>query len=278
MNPPFKNSFILAPMLEPNDVAFRILCKKAGAGAVYTGMINPLSKNKLDLQDKPILQLFCNKTKGIKEFVKKYDSKVSGWDFNLGCPSVVAKKLKFGSYMQSDLNRIENILREIRRNTKKFFSAKVRKSSNSLNILKIAEKYCDAIIIHPRERDQGYSGKADIDFALNIKKKSKIPVIYSGDVDEKNVRSLLKQFDYLMIGRKVIGNPNIFVILTNSKKRFSFKDYKKLAVKYKLQFKQIKFQAMNFTKGMQGATKIRLKIAKSKSLDEIGKIYNLSLS
>jgi tRNA-dihydrouridine synthase len=27
-----KNRFLLAPMLEPNDIAFRILCKKADAG------------------------------------------------------------------------------------------------------------------------------------------------------------------------------------------------------------------------------------------------------
>ncbi len=275
MNLPFRNPFILAPMLEPNDIAFRILCKKAGAGAVYTGMINPLSKKKLDLQDKPILQLFCNETRGIAEFVKRYDSKVSGWDFNLGCPSVVAKRIKVGSYMQTELKKIELILCKIRENTKKFLSVKIRKSPNSLKILKIAEKYCDAIIIHPRTRDQGYSGNADIDFALQMKTKSKIPVIYSGDVDEKNARELSKQFDYLMIGRKAIGNPSIFSSLSGSKNIFSFKEYLGLAKKYKISFKQVKYQAMNFTKGMDKATKLRLGIAKSRSLEDIGKIYNL---
>jgi tRNA-dihydrouridine synthase B len=272
MKLPFNNQFILAPMLEPNDIAFREICKKAGAGGIYSGMINPLSKKKLDLRDKPILQLFCNETKGIKEFIKKYDLKVSGWDFNLGCPSVVAKRIKVGSYMQEDLEMIEKILKEIRKNTKKFFSVKIRKSEYAFEILKLAEKYCDAIIIHSRTREQGYSGKADVDFALKIKKKSKIPVIYSGDVNEENAKDLIRKFDYLMIGRGVIGNPNIFARLAGLKKRFSFKDYLKLAEKYNISFKQIKFQAMNFTKGMEGATKLRAKLIRVKSVEEIGKV------
>ena len=259
-------------MLEPNDIAFRFLCKKTKAGAIYSGMINPLSKKKPDLQDKPILQLFCNNTKGIKEFVKKYDSKVSGWDFNLGCPSVVAKRVSIGSYMQEEIDKVEEILREIRKNTKKFFSVKIRKSKYSLKILKIAEKYCDAIVVHPRTREQGYSGKADVDFALKIKKKSKIPVIYSGDVNEKNAKELLKKFDFLMIGRSAIGNPNIFAVLNNSKKRVSFKDYIVLAKKYDISFKQIKFQAFNFTKGLKNATKLRLKLMKTNSVEGIEKI------
>ncbi|MEM4182121.1 MAG: tRNA-dihydrouridine synthase family protein [Candidatus Pacearchaeota archaeon] len=271
----FKNPLLLAPMLEPNDIAFRLLCKKAGAGGVYTGMINPLSKKKLFLDDKPILQIFCNKKEGIKDFIKKYDKKVSGWDFNLGCPSNVAEKLKFGAYLE-DLGIIEEILKELRKYTKKFLSVKIRKSEHSFSILKIAEKYCDALIIHPRTKEQGYSGKADLDFALQIKRTSKIPIIYSGDVSEKNAIELSKKFDFVMIGRAAIGNPNIFAVLTSSKRRFFFNDYIKLAKNYKLPFSQIKFQALNFTKGTKNATKIRAEIIKAKNIEAIEKIYSFN--
>lgn len=272
MEPIFKNSFLLAPMLEPNDIAFRILCKKAGAGGIYTGMVNTLSKKKMILDDEPVIQIFCNKTEGIKEFIKKYNKDVSGWDLNLGCPSDVAVKLKFGAYLE-DLKKIEEILKEIRKNTGKFFSVKIRKSNNSFKILKIAERYCNALIIHPRTKEQGYSGKADLNFALQLKKISKIPIIYSGDVNEKNAAELSKKFDFVMIGRAAIGNPNIFAFLTNSKKRFFFKDYIELATRYKLPFSQIKFQALNFTKGIKNATKIREEITKAKSLEAIKEIY-----
>ena len=116
-----KNKIFLAPMEEVNDVAFRLLCKKVGAGLTFTGMTHPQSQQKIFLDDKPILQLFCTTTKGIKEFMKKYDSRVSGWDFNLGCPAKIARKHGFGSFLSNDLETIENILKTMRENTKNHY-------------------------------------------------------------------------------------------------------------------------------------------------------------
>lgn len=259
---PFRNRVFLAPMEEVNDPAFRMLCKKAGAGMTYTGLKSPLNPGELILDDKPILQIFCTTTKGVSEFMKKYDKKVSGWDFNLGCPSKLAKKHCFGVFMHHDLKSIEEILKTMRANTKKCLLIKIRISPKTEEIVRIAEKYCDAICIHPRTQAQGYSGKPDLDFALRIKKIVKIPVIYSGNVDEKNYKELLKKFDYVMIGRAAIGRPNIFSKLTGKKlkKEITFADYLKLAEKYKLPFRQIKFQAMNFTKDKKDAKKLRLEI------------------
>jgi tRNA-dihydrouridine synthase len=70
-----KNRIFLAPMEEINDIAFRIICKKAGCGLTYTGMINPQTKQKINLEDKPALQLFCTNSKGIKEFMKNMTRK-----------------------------------------------------------------------------------------------------------------------------------------------------------------------------------------------------------
>jgi tRNA-dihydrouridine synthase len=72
-----------------------------------------------------------------------------------------------------------------------------------------------------------------------------------------------------MIGRAAIGNPNIFTRLTNKKTRFTFEDYLKLAEKYNLPFRQIKLQAMNFTKNMKNAKKIRLKIFNCKTIEQL---------
>lgn len=271
---PFENPYLLAPLLEPNDIAFRMLCKECGAGMTYTGMINPLTRKKIDLDDKPILQLFCNETKGIKEFIEKYDSKVSGWDFNLGCPSVVAKKIKIGSYLHDQPEKIDEILKEIRQNTNKFFSIKLRKSDKVFEIVKIAEKYCDAIAIHARTKEQGYSGQADLDFTLELKKTTKLPIIYSGDVSEKSIPEILKHFDYVMLARAAIGNPSIFSILTNSNVKVDFQDYLVLAEKYKIPFKQIKYQAFTFTKGMKNASELRKSLMKAKSLEEFKEIFN----
>ncbi|MBT3397547.1 tRNA-dihydrouridine synthase family protein [archaeon] len=270
-----KNRFILAPMLEPNDIAFRILCKKSGAALTYTGMTSPLSKQKLQLQDKPAMQLFGNSEKGIKEFMKKYDKKVSLWDFNLGCPSKLSKRLCHGAFMHDDLETIEKILKIMRESTKKPITIKLRKSKNAIKIAKLAEKYVDAIGIHPRTFKQGYSGEPDLAFAKKLKKSSKVPIIYSGNVDEKNAKELLKTFDFVMVGREAIGDPRIFARLLGKDLRAGFKDYLKLAIKHKLFFRQIKYQAMNFTKGIEGAKKLRLKLIGAKNVRDISGAINL---
>jgi len=108
-----------------------------------------------------------------------------------------------------------------------------------------------------------------MEFAEKIKSIVNIPVIYSGDVNTNNVDELLKTYDFVMIGRKAIGNPNIFAELTQKKIRFNFKDYLKLAEKYDLPFRQIKFQAMCFTKNMENAKEKRLDIFKCKKIKEL---------
>ncbi len=269
-----KNRIFLAPMEEVNDIAFRLLCKKAGAGLTYTPMIHPKTPQKIYLEDKPILQLFCTNSKGIKEFMGKHDKQVSGWDFNLGCPATTAKKHGFGVFLHSDLKSIEEILKTMRKNTKKPLSVKIRISKYYLQIIEIANKYCDAICIHPRTQSQGYSGEPDIKFAKSLRQYTKLPLIYSGNVDEKNYKKLLADFDFVMIGRRAIGNPNVFA-KTSQKKKFkeiTFKDYLKLAEKYKLQFRQIKFQAMNFTKGKRNSKKLRLEIFGIKNIEDLKKI------
>ncbi len=268
-----KNNLFLAPMEEVNDICFRLLCKKAGAGLTWTPLTSVLSPQEQILDDKPILQIFANETKGIKEFMKKYNKKVVGWDFNLGCPADTAKKFCYGSYLR-DLKMIEEILKLMRDNTKKPLFVKIRKSSYAFEVLKIAEKYCDAIIIHPRTQSQGYSGEPDLDFAIKLKEKSSIPVIYSGNVDERNYKKYLEKFDAIMIGRKAIGDPNIFSRILNKTSKISFTDYLKLTEKYSLYFRQVKFQAMQFTKGQRNSRPLRNKIAQAKNLEEINILLN----
>jgi len=269
-----KNRIFLAPMAGINDIAFRILCRKAGSGLVYTGMINPLTEQKLELWDKPAIQLFSRSEKGIYEFIKKHDKDASLWDFNLGCPAPNAKNQGVGSYL-SDLKVIEKTLKIIRKSTKKPVTIKIRISENNYKILKLAEKYCDAICIHPRTSKQMYSGNPDLKYALDLKKKTKLPVIYSGNVNEKNCSDLLQKFDFVMIGRNAIGNPGVFSKLTGKKIKLEFKDYLKLAKKYKLYFSQIKLQAMNFTKNQKDAKEMRRKLILAKNIEDIRKVYSI---
>jgi tRNA-dihydrouridine synthase len=255
-------------MLEPNDIAFRLLCKRAGAGLTYTGMVSPLSKQKLNLDDRPGLQLFGNSVRGFGSFIKKYDSVVSLWDFNLGCPSKLSRRLGHGAFLHGEANIIEDILKVMRKSTKKPVTIKIRKSGEAVEIAKMAERVgVDAICIHARTISQGYSGEVDYDFALEIKRAVKVPVIFSGDVDLNNVKMILKDFDFVMIGRAAIGKPGIF-----GKENVGFGEYLKLIKKYELGFRQVKYQAMNFTKGIVRGKALRMKLIEAKDVGDVEKI------
>lgn len=269
----------LAPMEEVNDPAFRMVCKKAGAELTWTPLTSPLSPLQLILDDKPILQIFGAKeilnkdALKLNEFMKKYDDKVSGWDFNLGCPATTARNHKYGGYL-IDLEVTEKIIKTMRENTKKPLLMKIRKSSIDKKHLEIAEKYCDAISIHPRTKEQGYSGDPDLEWAKKFKEKSKIPVIYSGNVSVENYKELLKTFDYVMIARNAIGHPEVFAKIKNNKKfKKDFREYLELAEKYSVPWRVIKFQAMQFTKGDKGSRKKRFKMIKATNIEELKEVF-----
>jgi tRNA-dihydrouridine synthase B len=263
-----KNRFLLAPMLEPNDIAFRMLSKKSGCALTYTGMTSPLSQKEIILDDRPAIQIFANSEEGIEDFIKKYDKKVKLWDLNLGCPSDLSKKLGHGAFLK-DIIIIERIIKKMRSSTKKPITIKIRKTKIAFKILKIAEKYVDAIAIHPRTISQGYSGEPDYEFALKIKKATLLPVIFSGNVNKKNVSKILNDFDFVFIGREAIGNPKIFSELIGKNSKITFSQYLKLAKKYNLPFRQIKYQAMNFTKGIRAAKKARKELISVKNIKDI---------
>jgi tRNA-dihydrouridine synthase B len=264
-----KSRVLLAPMLEPNDVAFRLLCKRAGCGLTYTGMVSPMSRQKMFLDDKPAVQLFGNSVRGIKSFMKNYDSEVALWDFNLGCPSKLSRRLGHGVFMHEDLESIEKIFRVMRASTKKPVTVKLRKSARAIEIAQLAEKVgFDAVGIHARTFGQGYSGEVDYDFALKLKKAVNVPVVFSGDVCEDNIDDILKDFDFVFVGRAAIGNPGIFG------REFVFEDYLKLAKKYGLFFRQIKYQAMAFSRGLRGAKDIRRKLIDAKTVSDIEEVFD----
>lgn len=303
-----KNRIFLAPMHQVNDIAFRLLCKKAGAALTYTGLLNPETRDKLFFQDKPAIQFACNNIKNIKEFIKKHDKKVSLYDFNLGCPSPHAKQSKIGYFMTRNTRAIEEILLEIKKYTKKPLTLKIRKmpEQETQAIIDLAIKYCDAIAIHPRTQQQSYSGIPDLEFARQVNKliNKKIPVIYSGNIKTKQeAEEMLKEFDFIMIGRASIGNPDIFSEilkkekkvkeskvkeskvkenkitenkitkhnLTKTKDKINFFDWLKLIKKInpKVYTNQIKFQALNFTKGFEGSAKLRARISNTNEEDKI---------
>jgi len=304
--PKLLSDTILAPMAGVTDVAFRVLCRRYGAGLTCTEMIsaNALARSNqatlrlIDLaeEEKPrVIQLFGQNTDCLvksAQFIEQ-NNLCEIIDLNFGCPASQIVQQGAGSALLERPNKIKEIVSAVSSAVKIPVTCKVRLGINSrkINVVKIAqiceEAGASMLTIHARTQKQGYTGTADWSWIKKVKDTVQIPICGNGDV--RTVEDYLRMkketgCDYVMIGRGTIGNPYLFRQIhdynktgkysarTKAQQMEDFFAYLKLAKKYKVDFQYIKFQAMAFTKGLPGSAQLRLRLSKIKNIKEVEKM------
>ncbi|MEN6536962.1 MAG: tRNA dihydrouridine synthase DusB [Bryobacteraceae bacterium] len=140
-------------------------------------------------------------------------------DVNFGCPVKKVVRCNGGSGLLRNVPLVGEILRAIRQAitiplTMKFRCGWNQKELVDVQMARVAEDCgLDAIALHPRTREQGYSGKADWSRIAEVKAAVRIPVIGNGDVmmPEDAMRMVHETgCDAVMIGRAASFNPWIF--------------------------------------------------------------------
>jgi nifR3 family TIM-barrel protein len=140
-------------------------------------------------------------------------------DLNLGCPAKRVVGCNGGSGLLRDLPRIGEIFRAVRKAVSIPFTVKFRMGWNEKQIVcvelaRMAEaEGLNAVALHARTREQGYSGQAQWEWIAQIKQAVGIPVIGNGDIrTPEDAVAMVAQTgcDAVMIGRAAAANPWIF--------------------------------------------------------------------
>jgi tRNA-dihydrouridine synthase B len=140
-------------------------------------------------------------------------------DLNLGCPAKRVVGCNGGSGLLRDLPKIGEIFRAVRKTVTIPFTVKFRLGWNLQQIVcvelaRMAESEgLDAVALHARTREQGYSGQAQWEWIAAVKDAVRIPVIGNGDIrTPEDAAAMIAETncDAVMIGRAAPANPWIF--------------------------------------------------------------------
>ena len=296
-NVTLNSNIVFAPIAGFSEVGFRHLCAKFGAGLTYTELVSAkglVFGNKgteeliatTPIQTPCAVQLFGSDPEFMykaskDDRLKKFDI----IDINMGCPVRKVFGNGDGSALMANPSLITEIVQAVSEGAKRPVTVKMR---SGIEIGKPLAVECaiaaqkggaSAVTVHPRYREQYYSGDCDYSIIRDVKNAVDIPVIANGNITDaqslENVREITGA-DGFMIGRGALGRPYIFAELRGEKPEIDVKSliYEHISVlrEFMADFtvaNVMKLQLCYYARGGKNAKAVRVEIGKAKSLDDI---------
>ena len=306
------NQVVVAPMAGVTNSAFRVICKRFGAGYVVCEMIsdrgivyhNQRTLNMMDVdpEEHPMgIQIFGGTKETLVEAAKYVDQHTAAdvIDINMGCPVNKVVKTDAGARWLLDPNKVYEMVSYVTDAVKKPVTVKMRTGWDDKHILAVenalaAERAgASAIAMHGRTRKQMYTGQADWNILKEVASQLKIPFMANGDVktpeDAKKILDMTGA-TAAMIGRAAMGNPwmlkrtehylatgELLPEATPEQKIEMAKDHLNRLVDLKGEYVGVReFRGLSTynIKGIPRAARTKVALVEAETLDEMNDIFD----
>ncbi|MBN1883283.1 MAG: tRNA dihydrouridine synthase DusB [Deltaproteobacteria bacterium] len=293
----FTSPFFAAPMAGVVDLPMRILCRRFGAGLVYTEMVSAEAIRRgqkrtarmvtVDPREGPLaVQLFGTDGTAVAraaEFAQRRGAVLI--DINMGCPVKKVIRQGAGAALMRDVTVAAGLVAAAKGAVDVPVTAKIRAGWNesSINYLDMAHRIrdagADAICLHPRTATQHFTGRADWTRVAHLADSLDIPVVGSGDINSLDeARDRIKQTGvaFVMIGRGAMGAPWVFSESGAPRDRTELLDiileHCRLAAEYYGESRCvpiIRRHVCYYIKGFRGAASFREHLMRTKRYDDM---------
>ena len=289
----------LAPMAGVTDLAYRLLASECGADYTVTeftaasGLTRRNTNSWLKVEPAPrenpfIPQIFGGDIDEMVTTVNLLQDRADIIDLNFGCPAPKVCRNDAGAALLRDPDKVVRMVRACIGTTNVPITVKMRLGTGSgeNTALEICQRLeaegVERICVHGRTLKQRYSGQSDWSQIRDIVQAVDIPVIANGDVvDANTAAACLEQTGAagLMIGRGAIGRPTLFHEIKRDlgwsedkppwgiddpavARHWCWERYVELSSELYREHgnKNLKRHAVSFTKGLPGASAMRVEL------------------
>ena len=223
--------YVLAPLADYTNAAFRRLCRGFGADLTYTEMVSAAAlahgssptRHMLEVLpgEGPVAcQLFGHNPDELAFAAREVTAleRFVEIDLNAGCPMPRIVQGGDGAAMIRDPQLVHDCLVAIKRETDLPVTLKTRPGPSPdkivmFELLDAAESAgCASLTLHGRFTSQKHGGEIRYDLIAEIVKRAHVPITGNGNVYDRPTADLMAQTGVaaIMIGRAALKNPWLF--------------------------------------------------------------------